>query len=277
MLKYNGRIITKNDRWIGKPKYNPLGLDDYTLRIEFYDDPDYVPQNKEGRIFTRVSTSPNVWDMYWPTNNWYRIYDPEFNNKPFDILGGNLKEVTNFESAFDDCKVRDVHYIDMRNATNAYRMFATCGPLRYVRGLHTTNKLKNVREMFEINGHLKEIELFDTSGVTDMDSFIWACGELEYIPNFDVSSVEKCGHAFRNLNVSDVPDFNFTDKLQEYYILFYDSKKLKHGMYNIYCKFRDLGLSPVPSVFYHAGIDTEEGRAERALIPESWGGDLVEE
>jgi hypothetical protein len=98
---------------------------------------------------------------------------------------------------------------------------------------------------------LKEIPLIDTSNCSDFNQMMNACYNVERIPNFDVSNATNVSQMCRSM---------------------YNAK---YGILEMYNKLlaRGSAITNHSNCFENCGIDTTEGRAARALIPKSWGGD----
>ena len=121
---------------------------------------------------------------------------------------------------------------------------------------------------------LKSITM-DTSNVTNIALAFCRTG-LIYTPNIDTSKVVEATEPFyecyslkeiRYLNTSNMQHVNF---------MFYLCANVETGMYELYQQMSNQAIPPTDHVaaFGQCGKNTESGRAERALIPRSWGGDL---
>lgn len=178
--------------------------------------------------------------------------------------------------------------------------------------LYNTSHCTSMANMFDndTNGigisHLKEVPLLDTSNVTTMGTMFRRCVNLEEVPKFDTSNVTNMSGMFsgwvnnehnNEMHLKSVPDFDYSKvtrlegfvrnctsltEIPEMNIeanvtrcneMFHNCLNIKSGQKALYDK-----LSAISTITNHAdcfkdcGSDTEEGRAELAQIPTSWGG-----
>jgi len=199
MLKYNGRIITKNDRWIGD--YIPP-LPENTIRLRYK--AGTTPSFSKGTGVC-IDSKNNIWDLTYNDSSW-----------------------------------------------------------RYL-----------------LDSHTDLVEVIDgqTTNVTDMLDMFWGCTSLESVAVFDTSNVTNMGYMFvRCTSLKHVPLFN-TSSLTMMFGMFQDCRNVESGMYDLYLQTSSQANVPSHNTYTFGGCGTltESGRAERALIPQSWGGDLVEE
>lgn len=258
----NGKLISLNNRFIGKKiiPINPM-----TLRFAFSRDSSDPTTLGTYGTWTRVENYPgynNVWDWTFNDTRWY--LNP-FNRKlsySFDpsitligngdlsnvVIGGPNRGMPFLNSSTGLTSVKSFEY----NGESVESIFAGCNYLTEVKNLRLPNVTKT-RSMFN-NTSLTEAPYLDLSKVTDM-SFMFAIatggkGNLKYIPAYDVSNAESMTSMFMG---------------QGY---------IESGMLDFYNRASATGkVTNYDSCFQNAGIHTESGRAERAQIPTSWGGD----
>lgn len=103
--------------------------------------------------------------------------------------------------------------------------------------------------------------------------------QIESVPNFDYSGVTKINYFMHNnFGITEIPEMNIEANVTTCLGMFSDCPNVKSGQKALYDK-----LSAISTITNHAdcfkdcGSDTEEGRAELAQIPESWGGTMEEE
>lgn len=111
-------------------------------------------------------------------------------------------------------------------------------------------KLKSIYLGFQNCKKIKELPSMDTSNVTDASIAFAGCTSIERIPDYDFSSVTKVKRCFDGC------------------------RNVKYGILETYNKFlaRGASITDHTNCFLNCGIDTEEGRAALAQIPQSWGG-----
>jgi len=300
MLKYNGRIITKNDRWVGDVK---VPLPASTARFRF-SDPTYDPRTEDrfsnptwAAKWSKLQVTDNVWDFtsegalgYFACNwNGGLLIPGMWNDRNFNVelLDTNMyisdPIIADFKYSFTKCnnfiavhkisskphqmvctfRETSITTIPMFDASEVYSLqgtFEGCRNLEYVPNLYIPS-CWNLSWTFSGCTNLRALPNWNTEHVREFDYY---CGnvlssELNYyieeIPDYDVSSAQIVRRAFSGL------------------------PNVKVGMYRLYQKLAALGeqITNHENTFAGTGTNTPEGLAERALIPESWGGDLVEE
>jgi hypothetical protein len=111
-------------------------------------------------------------------------------------------------------------------------------------------KLKSIYVGFQNCKKIKELPAIDTSNVTDASIAFAGCTSIERIPDYDFSSVTKVKRCFDGC------------------------RNVKYGILETYNKLlaRGASITDHTDCFKDCGIDTEEGRAALAQIPQSWGG-----
>lgn len=147
---------------------NPLNLPAKTIRVLYPDNItpsfQYYP-NKT----VHVSSSPNIWDVTWNTNDWRYRFNKDSNL--LKVLGANTTDVNSMGS-----------------------MFFECTSLNYV-ALFDTSKVADMTWMF-YKTIIEAIPLFDTSKVTDMNYFLAFCFYLKEIPLFNTDKVTSVNCTF---------------------------------------------------------------------------------
>lgn len=187
LLTYNNVWLTFGGDVLEPVDYNPLGLPPYTMRIlfdaPFYDPTDYtyVPGT-----WTRVSTTPNIWDFTYPSTNWGR------------------GSVAAYTDVFEMQKLRHWwQYYDPVNNTlvqsrqNAY-------PWVHVLGFNSEG-VTNMSHLFgNISGGnqgcqgFADVCLFDTSSVTDFEYFMESMTNISDLKNYDTHNASNLNYAFAN-------------------------------------------------------------------------------
>lgn len=251
MLKYNGNVINLSGSWANYVlPYTPT-LPAKTMRFEFSNDLDGPTGSvwKSGAVWTRVSSSPNVWDYYRNSDDWSLefvgndIYVP----LGFKILEANLSGVTNMSGAcvatngsrnqyFLSCTSIENLYvpdiIDMAYAF-AYEGWYNYGPsslrsISFAPGSFANGRDINCEGMCCGRQSLQTVPMFDTTHVINVNNMFRKC---EYVESGSLSLYEQMA------NQTNVPT---------------DHEKCFEG----------------------CGTETTSGRAEFNQIPRSWGGNL---
>ena len=129
--------------------YNPLGLPNRTMRLKFNDG---VTPSISGATLTRVSTSPNVWDMYYNNSNWNAMLEQK---GVIEVLGANMSTVTQFKWLF-------------KNNNNMVRI-----------ALFDTGSATSLNSMIFGCSSLESIPLFPTQSCSDVDYFAGSCSSVQ--------------------------------------------------------------------------------------------------
>lgn len=309
MISFNGSVLKFGSSWL-KPSLNPLNLPPYTMRFlfdaPFYDPTDYtyVPGT-----WTRVSTTPNIWDFTYSSTNWGR---------------GTVDANTDL---FEMQKLRSwCRYYDPVNNTlvqsqqNAY-------PWVHLLGFNSEG-VTNMSHLFGyINGGnqgcqgFADVCIFDTSSVTDFEYFMESMTNISGLNNYDTHNATDVNYAFANTvaannavrfdlssctdasymfynsgitsatlsNTEGVSSFNYTfynctsltgvplldtSAANSVSGMFYGCVNVETGALDLYNQLISQAVPPQnhSSCFYNCGSNTTTGAAELAQIPSSWGG-----
>jgi surface protein len=173
---------------------------------------------------------------------------------PLEEVGNIQGNAADFSTLFQACKhLKKVGSIDCTNTYSFASMFSNCNELEEIPELANigNTNVTNASAMFSNCWKLKQLPVFDTSHVTNARRMLRNCYELASIPGYDFDSA-----------VGDV---------QEIALSCY---KVKTGILEAYNKLlaRGSAITNHTDCFKDCGRDTEEGRAELAQIPVSWGG-----
>ena len=227
-------------------------------------------------------------------------YCTKMKKSPIIIFGNQIDCLNSYKScvSLEECD------INLSNIQNTQSMFDNCISLKKV-NLHSTSNATNMKQMFEACCSLEEIEGLDISSANDLSfmfymrtgdtqnkhytrndgSKLYLYGDilkLSYLDFLDNNFSYVITQTYRAQNISamyvnclgikKIPSLDITN-VTNVTSLFYRCFNVESGMTQIYSKLSELGVSNHGSTFEECGINTEEGRAERALIPKSWGGD----
>lgn len=242
--------------------YNPLNLPPYTLRVVYKDGViPIVPANQSRYTVERVSYYPNVWDIYHPVNDWgewggYPLL-PDTDNfdlyprRIIEILGANTTNVTNLDRAFENCSaLSSISLFDTRNVTSMSATFNNCQAL-------------------------PSIPLYDTYNVVNFDKIFYQCYNLSSVPLFNTHNVSSMYQSFWDSHISAIPAFDMTNITNMNYT-FFDCAYVESGLSAMYQSVsgKITDVNKHWQTFSYCGRLTEQGNAERALIPTSWGGSM---
>ena len=163
----------------------------------------------------------------------------------------NLKVM---DALFAYCKslTRVTEEIDCSSATSTSGMFIGCRVIENLPVLKNLGQstITNTSLMFSGCYKLKRCPTFDASSVTDFHNMFVNNYEMETVPDLDFSSATNVASFVRGC------------------------KKAKFGITETYNKLLDRGaaITSYSRAFEDCGIDTPQGRAALAQIPQSWGG-----
>ena len=115
-----------------------------------------------------------------------------------------------------------------------------------------------------------------TSKITAMKAMFGGCRKIPNIPiGLDTSKISNFTSAFSNMwEIDSIENIN-VDSATNVSSMFLKCYNVKYGMLEMYNKLlaRGSAITNHTRCFESCGINTAEGRAARALIPQSWGGD----
>lgn len=103
---YNGSPLTYNGNWLSLHVPKPSALAPYTVRFQFdssvYDPTSYTNHWYPGGTWTRVSSSPNVWDFTCRSAPYWSCFDASnYSTLPScQIIDANLRDVTILSGSF---------------------------------------------------------------------------------------------------------------------------------------------------------------------------------
>lgn len=160
---YNGHSLYIRD------PYNKLDLPDYTLRLKY--ESGESPSISKGTS-TRVSTSPNIWDVTYEDPNWNSLLSNNFHLT--DVLGGNTTNVTSMKYLFFD------------------------GLLLSSVNIFDTSNVKEMDYMYSFTYNLSSVPVYDTSNVTTMNGMFNSCSSLTAIPQFNTQNVNNVSYMFND-------------------------------------------------------------------------------
>ena len=221
-----------------------------TIRIQFENE-NYTPTSAQWQStvsWTRVSTSPNIWDCentnsVWKPGNFGTTWGA-FGGSKFQVLSMNaegvtstqymfyysgltsIKDVSGTEGvtdmhyAFEGCRnLTSVELFNTSHVTTMEHMFGHCSSLTSV-PLFDTGSVTNMEHMFGGCTSLTSVPLFNTSHVTNMKLMFWECTSLTSVPLFNTSNVTDMKQMFYECtSLTSVPLFN-TGKVTDMSLMF---------------------------------------------------------
>lgn len=242
----------------------------YTLRFHFSDsmyDPTTVSGWKYGSTWTRVSSSPNIWDYTHESSNWDDEFNKKFTSSKYVcsvIAAGDMSGVTS---------MKNVAYVSGKVAGGVF-------------GSGSSSKYSYVTYVCK----------FDTSNVTNMDGMFFRCIQSRAFPNFDTSSCtsfwstfDRCAYISKypkfdhskatsiramyayNSSLCYLPDCSdVTSSLNACQYAFQNTYSTMKGITNAYNYLSAANPTNYAGTFQNCGRDTPTGSAELANIPSDW-------
>jgi surface protein len=230
MLKYNGKVVVKDNKWVHAVDYNPLNLPAGVIRVRTSDglvpqysqqDPNLMPDYTYSRA-VKVEGTEDQYDVY-PGSSWGLMLQKCDN--VVEILGANPEGQTIMTSTFAYTSITTLPMIDTSNIVNMQQTFDHCE-------------------------NLIEVPTLDTHNVTNMSGMFSTCTNLKRLPDLDFSSLQILqfyAAMCSNLETGILDTYN---KACQYIDLSDDDNYIM--------------------AFYQAGINTASGSAELAQIPYGW-------
>jgi len=143
---------------------NPLDLPPYTIRVKYTNGSNPSSAVYKG-TWTRVSTSPNIWDVKCETNDWSYLFAGAQTAGLIDVMGANTT-----------------------NVTSMYKMFSFCRTLTSVE-LFDTSTVTYASRMFDCTYELLEVPCYNLSNVRSAEGMFSNARKLKYIPDFDLHNI----------------------------------------------------------------------------------------
>lgn len=133
ILAYNNKWLAYNSKVVECDPYNPLNLPKYTIRVKMQSG--YSPagatniEHPSERIVTNVDSVNNVWDIYYPYDNWSHLFHgPAGMASPIQmldsVLGANTEGITDMSYMFFGTSAVTLNInFNTKSVTNFSRMF----------------------------------------------------------------------------------------------------------------------------------------------------------
>lgn len=289
-----------------EPSFNTLSTPK-TVRVRFYSE-NAVPTGDWAlsATWTRVSTSPNVWDMTYNANNWSNI-SPKLRFDqlaPFDVIAyGDMSGVTSimnlFKNApivssvpvefpdvisviglFEGCSsLTDAPYMILPSCTVFTNMFRDCtslvkAPMIIYDSENTTSSPRRMTSMFSGCSSLTYVPKYETKNIHEFNSMFSGCSALEEVPLFNTqSAVDMSSMLSHCVRLKEVPLFN-TSTVTNVTDMLNGCLGVESGALALYTQMSTQSTPPQnhSSCFAYCGRDTPNGYLELSQIPQSWGG-----
>ena len=255
-----------------------------TIRFRFSDasyDPSvsFVAGDDESFEWTRVSSSPNVWDChfirrYYYDDSWawafcggstYPYVDPLH----FESYG--LIEIAPGEYDYDPTKTITVVDANLTGVTSLAAAFQYCSQLVAIEKLRGTQDLEDLYNAFNRCVSLSSVPTFDISSVSSLQC-AFGCTAIEHAPALDTSRVANFGEMFDGCSrLRDVPLYDTSSAVYVDY-MFLDCYNVSSGALALYNQMANQAVPPSfhKECFEDCGRDTTTGAAELAQIPSGW-------
>lgn len=214
-----------------------------TVRFRFEDAYDPTSSSEaslwvSGSTWTRVSSSPNVWDYYRDTTDWSREFRNKFNrnneSNGVHVVEANLTGVTSLQATFAQ-----------QWGTNLAAWL----------------------------GMIKSVSKFYAPDATNMDSCFCDIPYLQSVEVTSSASATIMSDMFSNDNrLTAFPTDMQTDRVSRFQYFGYGCRLVTNAL-AMYQKVSGQATPPTghSSAFTNCGIDTAYA-GDLALIPSSWGG-----
>ena len=202
-LQYGGKVVD----WID---FNPLNLPPQTLRFRYK--AGATPSSSSfpsGSTLTRVDSSQNVWDLYYPSSNWVEMFKNDRNL--VEVLGANL--VADAYGLFTACtSLTTVHIFDMSKlGTDLHNFFATCVALTTLPEVLNTSSCENFGNFLYGCWNLQRVPKIDTSSGISLGSMLAGCSRLKEVVLTDTSSAVTFSNMFNGcLELEKAPSMNLS-------------------------------------------------------------------
>lgn len=187
-------------------------------------------------------------------------------NKPL-----NLVNVTNFKLAFAGChNLEELILLNTSRITSFESSFSCCAklPVEFFEGLDTSANKTFYQTLSWFLGR-------SGSGITyfTMRETMYNITKIPFTMTNIVTTIQGLytGCDLKNIDYTKFENINSSLNVSS---LFSQNRNVENGMLETYDLFVSKNITHYnTTTFGECGINTEQGRADRALIPQSWGGD----
>lgn len=277
MLTFGNKILTHNDEWIGKyvDPWDTIGEDAYTIRFKF-DDTSFVPQINEDQQesgYTWTQVGDGVWDYYTRFNSmegsgtlhdtgyFIRTTNIEEANQTYSVIGASLSKMT----------------YGTRLPVYATGMFSSMNGLKRISNWPREAAMTQNSSMFKDSKNLEYVDYIIVEG--SPTSMFYGCTSLKSV-NITMAATQFMSAIFNGCSSLESCKITFTGSGNAVGTV----RNMFNGCVNLngqdmLAAYNWLSTH-IPSdaetsrCFYNCGTNTASGRAARAQIPTTWGGDL---
>lgn len=238
-----------------------------TLRLLY---PDGITPTFRKGTGTQVSSSPNVWDLYYDSTSWDLLLAQHQVIRVLKV--GDTSGITNMSGMFSGCSgLTDVPLFNTGTCQNMSAMLYGCSSLASV-PLFDTSECRNMSYMFYGCSSLTAVPLFSTGACTNMHYMLGNCSSLESVPLFDTSACQDMFGALGGCtSLTTIPLLDTSACIDMRYMCD-GCPNVEGGALDLYQQASSQATPPASHsyAFRNCGIDTTTGAAELALIPSDW-------
>lgn len=249
----------------------PIVLPPYTIRLKFTEG--VTPTFAKG-TGTRVSSSPNVWDLTYTDVSWNGLLRDQVDL--LEVIAANTTGVTNMVNMLRNCtSLYRVASFDTSAVTNM-AFFLTSTNITESPAFNLSSCIKTTC-MYTTCPRLAYVPSMDLSQVIEMDAMFRNSYSLEYLPDMDCSSCRNMQTFCEGCqSLKEIPQITVSSSLEYVTMAFENCKHVESGALAFYQQASQ--YAPTPS---HSGCFTNCGdyapvdapiHAEMQQIPSSWGG-----
>ena len=276
MITYNNSVLKVGSSWL---EPSPINLPPCTIRFLFedssFDPTTYRSDWVAGSTWTRVASSPNVWDYYRQASSWHSEFASKMPSSNHHVIASNTSGITNLAFLFHyDYGLKTVSALNTGDATDVNSVFAGCEHLERVPSVLDVSTATNTSFLFYGCSVLSVFPSLDLVNSTDAEAMFFNCFNMTTFPTlYNTGSVENFSSMFQGTSITSIPlfDTSSADTVDE---MFRGCVDVQGGALAMYNQLSTQAHQPVYyyNCFYECGSDTVSGAAELAQIPSSWGG-----
>lgn len=240
-----------------------------------------------------IQRDTRIFDVYRQSDDFSYIFWNDYKRNPtvVEVIDWNLVGVTDMTAALINCNnLIAVPWTDTSTVTNMHAMFEGCSSLTSV-PLFDTSHVTSLGQ-FLMNTSVTEVPLFDTrsctgftqmfegtpiircpafdmSSATTTNAMFDYCHDLVEIPDFDLTNITNSEFMFQECySLTDIPDLKLPN-VNYCTCMFRSCRNIKTGILRMFNNLRH-ATTYHAGTFNNCGVDTVEGAAELALVPDAW-------
>jgi len=172
------------------------------------------------------------------------------------------------------CPLEEFKLTGELNYGNLNLFFQNCRNLKKVSGLINNDNNVSCQGTFIQCFELEELEFNVGGSVVRVDYLFSSCRKIRNLPFINTSNNSNFQEMMENcFAIETIPDYDVSSATNVKQMC-RNMYKAKYGILEMYNKLlaRGAAITDHTDCFLNCGIDTEEGRAALAQIPQSWGG-----